>query len=202
MAEERKNRDELTEDDLTLTGASTLGGDDTGTTDDDELSEEELMTSSENQTFITREGLKKLKDELIDLETVKRKDVAIKLKEAISFGDLSENSEYDDAKNEQALLESQIINLKEKIKTAKIIAEKKAKSNVVKIGSTVQVQNITDHDKPESYMIVGSTETDPIAAKISNESPIGIAVIDHKEGDEVVVNAPVGKLKYKILKIS
>jgi len=151
--------------------------------------------------LVTREGLKKLKDELDELESVRRREVAGRLKEAISFGDLSENSEYEDAKNEQALVENRIAELKGMIKTAKIIVEKKSSEKIVKVGSTVTVQNITDKDEIETYTIVGSTEADPASAKISNESPIGLAIMDREQGDEVMVTAPAGELKYKIVKV-
>lgn len=204
MADENQNpKDELTEEDLTLVGQSTIkddaatGDDDTGDDDDDGA-----QVGESQQTLVTREGLKKLKDELDELENVKRKEVAQRLKEAISFGDLSENSEYEDAKNEQALVETRIAELKGMIKTAKIITEKKSLNKVVKIGSTVKIQNMTDKDDPETYTIVGSTEADPTAAKISNESPIGVAIMNREQGDEAIVQAPAGELKYKILKVS
>lgn len=193
--------DDLTEEDLALTGKSTISSDDDSTGDDDD-GEEGVARSSEHQTFVTREGLKKLQDELDDLEQNKRKEIAKKLKEAISYGDLSENSEYEDAKNEQALLEGRIASLRNMIKHAKIITEsKKGKSNIVKIGSTVTIQNLTDGDAPETFTIVGSTEADPAKAKISNESPIGSAILDKEAGSEVIVHAPAGDLKYKIVKI-
>lgn len=198
MADEK---DELTEEDLTLTGKST-SGDDTASDEEEETENAAEDSDKSQQTLVTREGLKKLKDELDELENVKRKEVAQRLKEAISFGDLSENSEYEDAKNEQALVENRIAELKRMIKTAKIIAEKKSSGKTVKIGSTVKIQNLTDRDEPEIYTIVGSTEADPTEAKISNESPIGAAIVDKEQGDEVVVVAPAGKLKYKILKVS
>ena len=186
----KKSADDLTEEDLTLAGASTLGGDDDGTTGDDDDDATAASASDDHYTFVTRDGLNKLKDELDQLENVTRREVAQRLKEAISFGDLSENSEYDDAKNEQALVENRIAELKAMIKTAKIIAEKKSKGANVKIGSTVTIQNVTDHDDPETYTIVGSTEADPTAAKISNESPIGAAILDREKGEEVLVRAP------------
>ncbi|MFH0776735.1 MAG: transcription elongation factor GreA [Patescibacteria group bacterium] len=198
--DDKKTEDELTEDDLALAGESTLGSDDEEEGDD---SDGAVATADDGQeTLVTREGLKKLKDELEELENVRRREVAARLKEAISFGDLSENSEYEDAKNEQALVENRIAELKRMIKTAKIIVEKKSSGKVVKIGSTVTIQNLTDKDEPETYTIVGSTEADPTAAKISNESPIGLAIIDREQGDEVVVVAPAGKAKYKIVKVS
>ncbi len=201
MADEDKTKDELTEEDLTLAGQS-------ATNDEEEEDEEDSSESGSDeaddsqQTLVTREGLKNLKEELDELENVRRKEVAARLKEAISFGDLSENSEYEDAKNEQALVESRISELKGMIKTAKIITEKKSSGKIVKIGSTVTIQNLTDKDEPETYTIVGSTEADPTLAKISNESPIGAAIVDQEQGKEITVQTPAGEVKYKITKVS
>ncbi|MCK5471676.1 transcription elongation factor GreA [Candidatus Gracilibacteria bacterium] len=202
MADENRNKDELTEDDLTLAGQSTSGKDDDDSDNEEENEDTDTDSDDSQQTLVTREGLKNLKDELEELENVKRKEVAQRLKEAISFGDLSENSEYEDAKNEQALTENRIAELKRMIKTAKIIAEKKSSGKIVKIGSTVKIQNLTDKDEPETYTIVGSTEANPTEAKISNESPIGASIVDKEQGDEVSVKVPAGELKYKILKVS
>ena len=205
MADSNKNpKDELTEEDLALAGESTSGDDDdaTAATDEDEVTDGPMSDDDAQQTLVTREGLKKLKDELEHAENVKRREVAQRLKEAISFGDLSENSEYEDAKNEQALTEGRISELKRMIKTAKIIVEKKSSGKTVKIGSTVTIQNLTDHDEPETYTIVGSTETDPTAAKISNESPIGAAIMDRQQSEELEIETPAGKMKYKIVKVS
>jgi len=200
-ADDKNLKNELTEEDLTLSGQSTTGDDDTPVGEDDDDSEENITNDSQ-QTLITREGLKKLQDELEDLENGKRKEVAQRLKEAISFGDLSENSEYEDAKNEQAFVESRIVELKRMIKTAKIIAEKKSCGKTVKIGSTITIKNLTENDDEETYTIVGSTEADPTVAKISNESPIGSAIINKDQGDEVIVKTPAGEMKYKIVKVS
>ena len=201
---DKKTKDELTEEDLTLAGQSTTGDDDDASDEDqaDDKNDDIDETDDSQQTLVTREGLKKLKDELEELEGVKRKEVAQRLKEAISFGDLSENSEYEDAKNEQALTEGRIAELKRLIKTAKIITEKKSSGKIVKIGSTVTIQNLTEKDEVETYTIVGSTEADPIAAKISNESPIGTAIVDQDQGAEVMVETPAGTMKYKIVKVS
>ncbi|MBU2524151.1 transcription elongation factor GreA [Patescibacteria group bacterium] len=155
---------------------------------------------SKKQAFLTQEGLTKLQDELDQLKTVERRKVASRLKEAISYGDLSENAEYEEAKNEQAFVEGRILELDEKIKNAKVVKSKKA--NIVQIGSTVVIKNITDGDDPEEYVIVGSAESDPLAHKISNESPIGNAVIDKEEGAVVEVEVPAGLVKYEVIKIS
>jgi transcription elongation factor GreA len=203
MSDENQTKDELTEDDLTLAGQSTTKGDD-DTNDEDEENEDYVSQSgASHETLVTREGLKNLKDELDEMENVKRREVAQRLKEAISFGDLSENSEYEDAKNEQALVEGRIAELKGMIKTAKIINEKKSgSSKIVRIGSTVTIQNLTEKDEPVTYTIVGSTEANPSEAKISNESPIGAAIVDKEQGTEVTVVAPAGEMQYKIIKVN
>jgi transcription elongation factor GreA len=156
--------------------------------------------------LITKEGLKKLKEELDFLKTTKRQEIADRLKDAISYGDLSENAEYEEAKNDQAFIEGRILELENQIKNAKIIVEgsqnKAAKSKTIDIGSTVTVRNKTDDDEPETYTIVGSMEADPIDHKISNESPIGRALLGHEKGDTVDVDAPAGKFKYEILKVA
>ncbi len=155
----------------------------------------------DEQTLVTREGLKKLQDELDYLKKTRRQEVAQRLKEAISYGDLSENSEYEEAKNEQAFVEGRILELERKIKNAKIITEKTA-HKTVEIGSTVVVRNKTTRDEPESYTIVGATEADPIDNKISNESPLGKAFLSHKTGETVDVIAPGGTFRYEILKVA
>ena len=155
------------------------------------------------ETLVTKEGLKKLKEELDLLKTVRRKEVAQRLKEAISYGDLSENSEYEEAKNEQAFVEGRILELEEKIKSAKIITEKKsAGGKEVTIGSTVTVVNKTDGDEPETYTIVGATEADPFDHKISNESPIGKSLLGKRKGDSTKVNTPSGTIQYEIVKVA
>ncbi len=158
--------------------------------------------NEEEQVLITKEGLTKLKDELSHFKDVRRKEVARRLKEAISYGDLSENSEYEEAKNEQAFIEGRIIELEKMIDNAKIITEgKKSTDATVQIGTTVTVQNITDNDDPETYTIVGSTEADPTANKISNESPIGSALLGKTNNDVIKVKVPAGMLEFKVLKI-
>lgn len=161
----------------------------------------DAVAIDDKQTLLTREGLQKLQEELDYLKNVKRKEVAERIKEAISYGDLSENSEYEDAKNEQAFVEGRILDLEDKIKSAKVITEHK-KTKTVQLGSHVVIQNLTRKSaEKESYAIVGSTEADPLHHKISNESPIGHALLDHKIGDTVSVTAPSGVSDYKILKI-
>jgi transcription elongation factor GreA len=161
------------------------------------------QTVEEEEILVTKEGLKKLKEELEELKSVKRQEIAERLKEAISYGDLSENAEYEEAKNEQAFIEGRILELEKKIKNAKIISEKHdGRSKLVEIGSQVTVSEKGGRSEPETYMIVGSTEANPIEYKISNESPIGKALLGRMRGDTVEVQAPGGRYKYEILKIS
>jgi transcription elongation factor GreA len=157
----------------------------------------------DQETLVTKEGLKKLKDELDHLKNVRRKEVAQRLKEAISYGDLSENSEYEEAKNEQAFVEGRIIELERKIKNAKIITEKEGKVKDVNIGSSVTIRDLSANDEAEeTYTIVGATEADPFDHKISNESPIGKALLSRVKGDTVKVPTPSGIIEYEIVKVS
>jgi len=152
--------------------------------------------------LLTKEGLEKLKVELKEFKEVRRKQVAGRLKEAIAYGDLSENSEYEEAKNEQAFIEGRIVELEQMITNAQIIKDdKKAKHDTVQIGTTVTVQNVTENDDPETYTIVGSTEADPLAHKISNESPIGSSLLGKAKNEVVKVKVPAGIFEYKVLKI-
>lgn len=148
--------------------------------------------------FLTKEGLQKLKKELDELINKKRPEVIKRIKEAKAYGDLSENSEYEDAKNEQSFIEGKISELENMIKNAQIIDKKDKKSNVVSLGSTI-VASLDGKDN--EYTIVGSAEADPSAGKISNESPIGKALLDKKTGDEIEVEVPAGKIKFKIKSI-
>ncbi|HLD33062.1 MAG TPA: transcription elongation factor GreA [Candidatus Peribacteraceae bacterium] len=172
---------------------------------DDLQNDDSTTDSDEDQTLVTKEGLKKLKEELDYLKKVRRQEVAQRLKEAISYGDLSENSEYEEAKNEQAFVEGRILELERKIKNAKIISEKKIDMKIgkeVEIGSTVTVRNKTERGDPEVYTIVGSTEADPIECKISNESPIGKSFLGKKKGDTTTIETPAGSMRYEILKVA
>ncbi len=158
--------------------------------------------NTEENVLVTKDGLTKLKEELKHYKEVRRKEIAQRLKEAISYGDLSENSEYEEAKNEQAFVEGRIIELEKMVDNSQIIAEAvKSTDKVVQIGTTVTVQNITEKDEPETYTIVGSTEADPTAALISNESPIGSAILGKTKDDVVKVKVPAGLYEYKILKV-
>lgn len=148
--------------------------------------------------YLTAEGLKKLEEELEFLSTAKRQEVAKRLHEAMEDGELIENAEYEAAKNEQAFVEGRILELTRMLASAKVIEKGKSKG-VVRIGSTVIVQE--DGQKPETYTIVGVAEANPKEGLISNESPLGQALLDHKVGDSVTVKAPAGKLTFKIVKI-
>ena len=152
--------------------------------------------------LITKDGLEKLQEELKYLKEVKRKEVAERIKEAISYGDLSENSEYEESKNEQAFLEGRIMELEDKVKFARIIDDRAKTKVTVRMGSTVVIQNVSKKGmESEEYTIVGSTEADPLNHKISNESPVGNALLDKKTGDTVKVIVPAGVYDYKLLKI-
>jgi len=153
------------------------------------------------QSVITPEGLEKLKDEIEMLSTTRRREVAERIKEAREFGDISENAEYDDAKNEQALLEQRISQLEERLRRATVIDEKDLGTDEVKFGSVVHVKD-QKSGSSQKFQIVGSTEADPAEQKLSNESPIGKALIGHKRNDIVTVDVPRGpKKKFKITKI-
>ena len=153
------------------------------------------------QSVITPEGLEKLKEEIEYLSTAKRREVAARIKEAREFGDISENAEYDDAKNEQALLEQRIAQLEERARRATVIDEKDLTTDEVQVGATVHVKDQKTGDS-QKFQIVGSAEANPIERKLSNESPIGRALIGHKRNEIVTVDAPRGpKKKLKITKI-
>ena len=153
------------------------------------------------ETILTAEGLIKLEEELNNLRTVRRQEVAERLKVAISYGDISENSEYDDAKSEQAFIEGRILELEQMINTATIIDDTaNKKKGVVGLGSVVVVKDMETSEE-EVYTIVGTTEADPFENRISNESPVGAAILGQKVNTVVQVNTPVGELAYKIVKV-
>lgn len=158
------------------------------------------MTGSK-QIVLTYEGLEKLEKELEYLKTEKRKDIAEKIKQALAFGDLSENSEYDEAKNEQAQVEVRIVQLENMLKNAKVIDEEDINTDIVSIGSKVKVLDM-EFDEEVEYLLVGSTEADPSNSKISDESPVGSALIGQNVGSVVDVQVPSGVIKFKILSIS
>lgn len=152
------------------------------------------------QVKLTPEGLKKLKDELEDLKVNGRKEIAAKIQEARGFGDLSENSEYDAAKDAQAAMEKRIIELDNIINNAIVITGDETPADVVSITSKVFVHDC-EFDEDEEFVIVGSTESDPLSNKISDESPIGMALLGRKIGETVDVETPGGTVSYKILDI-
>jgi len=156
---------------------------------------------AEKKTVLTLEGLKKLEEELLELKVVRRKDVAGKIKEARGQGDLSENAEYDAAKEEQAEIETRIALIEKMLRNAEVIDDEELDGETVGIGSTVKVLDMEFNEEVE-YTIVGSTEADPIGGRISNESPLGVALLSRKCGETVVVDAPQGPIKYQILGIS
>ncbi|MBU7007845.1 transcription elongation factor GreA [Phosphitispora fastidiosa] len=155
---------------------------------------------SEKEVILTLEGLKKLEEELEHHKSVKRRVVAERIKEAIGFGDISENSEYEDAKNEQAMIEGRILTLEKMLRNAKVIDEGDIHTDVVSVGSTVVIKDLEVGDEID-YTIVGSAEADPANNKISNESPVGKAILGKKNGSIVEVSVPAGKLQYQIMNI-
>lgn len=156
---------------------------------------------TEKEIFLTAEGLKKIEEEYDELRTVRRKEVADRIKQALAFGDISENSEYDEAKNEQARLEERIAKLERTLRNARIIDDEDISAEIVSIGSRVTVKDI-EYNEEIQYTIVGSAEADPYEEKISNESPVGRALIGRKAGDIVDVQVPDGVIKYEIVSIS
>lgn len=150
---------------------------------------------------ITEDGLAKLKQELETLKTTGRADIAEKIKVARGYGDLSENSEYDEAKNEQAKIEARIVELESMLKNVEIIEDVRGSANTVVIGVKVKALDM-EFDEECEYRVVGSTEANPLEGKISDESPLGKALLGKTVGDEVIVDAPAGELKFKILEIS
>ena len=157
---------------------------------------------ADKRVVLTEEGLKKLEEKLEYLKSVRRLEVAERLKAAIALGDLSENSEYDDAKNEQAFIEGEILTLEKQIRNSEIIKAdvSDANKNVVHLGNTVVIKDM-EYDKDETYTIVGSTEADTTEGKISNESPVGAAILGKTVGTIVQVKVPAGVLEYKIMEI-
>ena len=155
---------------------------------------------AEKTIMLTVEGLKKLEEKLDYLKSVRRRAVAERIKQAIEFGDISENSEYEDAKNEQAFIEGEVLTLEKNLRNAKLIDEGEISTEVVTLGSVVLLKDLEFNDEIE-YSIVGSAEADPSELKISNESPVGLAILGQKVGSVVEVNVPAGILKYEVLGI-
>src|SRR3954470_14788192 len=152
------------------------------------------------EVILTADGFKKLQKEIDHLRTEKRREVAERIRVAREFGDIAENAEYDDAKNEQAMLEHKIAQLEERLLSARVITKKEISKDNVSIGSHVRLRDM-QANKTFEYHIVGSAEANPAENKLSNESPVGKAIIGHKKGDVVEVSAPRGALKFKILEI-
>ena len=152
------------------------------------------------EVILTPEGYERLKQEIEELSTVRRREVAERIRVAREFGDIAENAEYDDAKNEQMLLEHRIATLEERLRDARVIDKKSVPKDVVSVGSHVKLRDV-DAKKTFEYDIVGSAEANPSQNKLSNESPVGKAIIGHKKGDVVEASAPRGALKFKILEI-
>ncbi|GIP41319.1 transcription elongation factor GreA [Paenibacillus sp. J31TS4] len=155
---------------------------------------------SEKEVILTQEGLKKLEEELENLKSVKRREVAERIKIAIGYGDISENSEYEDAKNEQAFIEGRIITLEKMLRNARIINNDEVDTETVSIGSIVTLKDVEFNDTVE-YTIVGTAESDPSQNKISNESPVGRAILGKKKGSQVDVSVPAGIIQYQIIDI-
>ena len=154
----------------------------------------------EKEVILTQEGFDKLEKELNYLRTEKRAEIAERIKVALGFGDLSENSEYDEAKNAQAENEAKIAEFENKVRHAKIIEEKEIDTETVQIGNTIKVLDV-EFDEKLDYTIVGSTEVNLAENKISNESPLGKALLGARKNETVEVNAPAGIMKYKVLAI-
>jgi len=152
------------------------------------------------EVILTPEGYERLKQEIEELSTTKRREVAERIRIAREFGDIAENAEYDDAKNEQMLLEHRIATLEERMRDARVISKKDIAKDVVSIGSKVRLRDVVAKETIE-YHIVGSAEANPSENKLSNESPVGKAIIGKKKGETVEVAAPRGKMRFKILEI-
>jgi transcription elongation factor GreA len=152
------------------------------------------------EVILTKEGYEKLKQEIEYLRTEKRKEVAERIRVAREFGDIAENAEYDDAKNEQMMLEHRISQLEERLLSARVIDKREISKDSVSIGSTVKLRDV-EAKKTVEYHIVGSAEANPAENKLSNESPVGKAIMGRKKGETVEVTTPRGALKFKILEI-
>ncbi len=153
------------------------------------------------EVILTAEGYDKLLEELEHLTNARRREVAARIKSAIEFGDISENSEYDDAKNEQAFIEGRITQVNDVLAKASLIDEKKITTKVVSVGSRVKLLDVEENEEFE-YMMVGSVEADPENHRISNESPVGQAILGRKAGEAIQVEVPSGTIEYRIIEIS
>lgn len=157
--------------------------------------------ADDKQPILTPEGLRKLEEEIELLKTVKRKEIAERIRASKEFGDISENAEYEDAKNEQAFVEGRIQQLDAMLRTAKVIDNHSAPADQITVGSTVRVKDLASGDQI-AYTIVGSLEADPDQDRISNESPVGRALLGRRVGETVEVVVPAGKIRYSVMKIS
>jgi transcription elongation factor GreA len=155
---------------------------------------------SENEIIMTAEGLKKLEERLEHFKNYRRLEVAERIREAKEFGEIGENSEYEDAKTEQAFVEGEIGTLENMIRNARIVGSEEITTDVVSIGSRVKVKNVDTNEESE-FLIIGSTESDPASGKISNKSPVGATLFGKKKGSTVEVHVPAGTIRYKIMKI-
>lgn len=154
----------------------------------------------EREVVLTQEGYHKLKEEIEHLSTIKRREVAARIKEAREFGDISENSEYDDAKNEQAQIEARILGLEQQLRNARVVDSDQVSTETVSIGARITLKDLGSKKNTE-YSLVGSAEADPRAHKLSSESPLGKAIIGKKKGEKITVTTPRGALEYQIMKI-
>lgn len=154
----------------------------------------------EKEVVLTQAGLLKLEQELESLKTVRRREVAERIKQAIEFGDISENSEYEDAKNEQAFIEGRILTLEKMLRNVKVIENIEEGQTQVTLGSTVLLKDL-EYDETIEYTIVGAAEANPMNNRISNESPVGAAILGHKKGDVFEVQVPAGVIKYQLEEI-
>lgn len=155
---------------------------------------------AEKKVVLTYDGLKKMEEELENLKVVRRKEVAEKIKEARGQGDLSENAEYDAAKEEQAEIEARIVHLEKMLRNAEVIDDDELSSDVITVGSRVKLYDI-EFDEEVEYSIVGSAEADPMEGKISNESPVGLGLLGHKVGETISIEAPSGIVEFKVIEI-
>lgn len=154
---------------------------------------------AEKKVVLTYDGLKNMEAELENLKTVRRKEVAEKIKEARGQGDLSENAEYDAAKEEQAEIEARIVQLEKMLRNAEVIDEEEGAKDTISLGTTVTLLDV-EFDEEMEYTIVGSAEADPMNGRISNESPVGMALLGHKKGEKIKIDTPDGEVVFKIMK--
>lgn len=159
------------------------------------------MAEAEKHTILTPEGLRKLEEELEHLRTIKRKEIAERIKASKEFGDITDNAEFEDAKNEQAFVEGRILQLDQLLRNAEVIDNHDAPAGTITVGSTVRLKDMSAGEEI-TYTIVGSAEADPDQDKISNESPVGRALLGRRVGETVEVVAPAGKMKYGVLRIT